>query len=383
VKYLYFIAFVPVISCSCQPHAKRPSSQTSTRSILHTSQYQPQFTTPSSSRPSFQAHTPPTPEIDPKSEHWSPAHQSDPHCDSFKEGRSLSKLLEEGGPKKRFSVHGYSKQILRIERTIDHHLRKHCIAVLFPPGTANSKNDPVHVAQTINPAWYRLIENTLARLPWTHLQLLQRIVIDNHPKEHGIAPFDRQDPNDGRDGHTIWLHEQLFRKPNHWAHGNFGSYWSYHTNLNRRTAAKQPSDHQLFSPILLHEIGHLVAYHLLPKGDKDDLAPPCAKMCGDLGGCKGLSPSQKELNCLSPYCMPFKVATGTENWAEQYRFFYQSSTTRSILQQTTGSCFKQLNDQKQGINGTFPPPWEQSLPDIITFRKSLWKSCKLKACKPF
>ena len=75
-----------------------------------------------------------------------------------------------------------------------------------------------------------------------------------------LAAFDRQDPADARDGHTLWLHEHLFVAPNHWARGNYGSYWGYHVDRDGSVIDGAGPDHDLFSPILLHEIGHLVMY---------------------------------------------------------------------------------------------------------------------------
>jgi hypothetical protein len=48
-----------------------------------------------------------------------------------------------------------------------------------------------------------------------------------------------------------------------WARGNYGSYWSYHVNEDERTIDGAGREHSLFSPVLLHELGHLVMYRLV------------------------------------------------------------------------------------------------------------------------
>jgi hypothetical protein len=235
------------------------------------------------------------------------------------------------------------------------------------------------VARVIGDAWLRAIENTLERLPPKHQLVVQRVVIDDRPTEHGIGPFDRRAADDARDGRTLWLHQRLFVDKNHWAQGNFGAYWSYHANEDGIAIHGQPADHALFSPVLLHEIGHLVGYSLINGDPALQEAPPCAHMCGDRpGGCKGLDDKRREESCASPYCMPFKFQTGTENWAEQYRLFFQSKATRDTLSRQRDTCSATLDKLTEGQAA----PWERGLPDIGHYRKSRWKSCGDKPCKP-
>ncbi len=245
------------------------------------------------------------------------------------------------------------------------------------PGASATVRRASAVAPAIDDAWLTLIDNTLARLPTTHAARVLRVVIDDRPTEHGIAPFDRKDPADARDGRTIWLHHRLFTEPNHWAHGNFGSYWSYHVQRDGAVVDGSAVDHDLFSPVLLHEIGHLVAY-TLTRVDAGEATPPCAAMCGDRGGCAHLSPAERERGCASPYCMPFKVAMGTENWAEQYRLFFQGSEARRALEASGGACLSVLKEMTAGA----PPPWTRA-PDGGRYRSSRWDSCGGRACKAF
>lgn len=291
-------------------------------------------------------------------------------------------FVEPGGPRAHFSVHGYVAHDLRIEREIDGTLHVHCLRVAWPPGDVNSEGAPSTVARHIGPSWFRAIENTLARVPWHHVVVLERIFIDNRPKEHGIAPYDRQSPDDARDGHSMWLHEHLFRDPNHWTQGNHGSYWSYHVNQDNRTFAKAPPDHDLFSPVLLHELGHLVMYNVINGSSAVATTPACAQVCGDLGTCSSLSQLEREAGCISPYCMPFRFPAGTENFAEQYRFHYQSAETRELLRRHKAGCADLLEAQDRAGRVPHPPPWGASPPESA-FRPSLWKSCQGRACKGF
>jgi hypothetical protein len=291
-------------------------------------------------------------------------------------------LTVRGSPKRLFSVDGYRARTLLLGAGA---AGQHCVVVAWPAGPVSSDAKPSRVAARIDPAWFAVIENTLARIPASHARTVRRIVIDNRPKEHGIAPFDRQSLDDERDGHTIWLHEHLFLAPNHWARGNFGFYFAYHVNRDGTVIDGAAPDHDLFSPVLLHEIGHLVMYQRINtglQGAAATSAPACAEMCGDRGDCDGLVAAERETGCVSPYCMPFRFRTGTENWAEQYRFFYQGSRTRSLLSEGAAGCLDLLAAQSaaEAPRGT---PWQRGLPDMTTFRPSRWDSCAGRACKPF
>lgn len=285
---------------------------------------------------------------------------------------------EPGGPRKYFSYHGYKIWKIRIQREIEGKLRTHCVQVLFPQGKKSNEDKPVRVAERVDDGWLRAIENTLQRLPWRQLQVLLRVVIDNRPKEHGIGPFNRRSADDARDGRTLWLHERLFMDPNHWATGNHGRYWSYHSDIDGQTLDNLPANHERFSPILLHELGHLIAYNVVNKNPANEAVPACAKVCGDQkGGCRGMFAKVREQGCISAYCMPFQYETGTENWAEMFRFYYQSRKTRTLLSDAGGAC----NNTLETINAQLDAPWDRGLPDIENFHKSLWKSCDEKPCK--
>jgi hypothetical protein len=304
-------------------------------------------------------------------------------CATLKTGDSLGQIAEPDGPRRKFSVHGYVARALRLERQLEGSVAQHCISVSWPPADVSTDGAAVSVAAHIDDGWFRGIENTLARVPWHHVLPLLRIVIDNRPMEHGIAPFDQRAADDARDGHTLWLHEQLFRDPNHWFRGNFGGYWSYHVDQDKTRLDDQPGDHALFSPVLLHELGHLVSYNVINGNPADPSVPRCARMCGDReGGCDELEPAEKEAGCISPYCMPFNLATGTENWAEQYRFYYQSKKTRNLVR-AAGGCARVLAAQDKKGGAVHPAPWEAGLPDIARFQRSVWESCDNKQCKPF
>lgn len=292
-------------------------------------------------------------------------------------------VLSEPGIRRLFSVHGYLARYLRLTRTIGPETLTHCITVAWPPAQVNSRGDPCGVARSIDDAWFRAIRNTLARVPFSHVRALRRVVIDNHPTQHGIAAFNRNSVEDGRDGHTIWLHEHLFVSPNHWARGNHGLYWSYHVDQDRKVFDGSPADHDLFSPVLLHELGHLVMYNVINQAVAVFDTPECARTCGDAGNCQALKAAEREASCVTPYCMPFKFQVGTENWAEQYRFHYQSSTTRSLLREAQSNCAALLAEQDASDVEAHRAPWERGLPDISVFRRSLWDSCGGKACKPW
>jgi hypothetical protein len=311
-------------------------------------------------------------------ERWAAGLVDDGPCASHHEDPGEEELAEPDGPRARFSYHGYKAWKLRVEREIEGATRRHCVTVAFPPGATNTDRKPVRVAARIDDGWLRAIENTLGRLPWRHLQVVQRVVIDDRPSEHGVAPFDRRKKDDARDGRTIWLHERLFTEPNHWAHGNHGSYWSYHLEVDGKTLDDLPPDHPHFSPVLLHEIGHLIAYSVVNGSPASEAVPPCARICGDRpGGCKGYLQVKKEEGCVSAYCMPFKFETGTENWAEEYRFYFQSSLTRDLLAEAGPPCHEELQKLDEGVVA----PWKRGLPDIARFERTRWRSCGDRACK--
>lgn len=291
-------------------------------------------------------------------------------------------FTEPGGPRTSFSVDGYRAFGLAIKRTIDGVRQVHCLRVGWPPGEVNSDGRPSRVAEGIGPAWFRVIENTLARVPWHHVLTLERVIIDNRPKEHGIAPFDRRDPKDARDGRTLWLHEHLFRDPNHWSHGNYGSYWSYHVSEDGVRIAELPKDHEAFSPVLLHELGHLVMYQVINGERADPSVPPCARTCADSGSCSALPLLERESGCISPYCKPFRLPGSAENFAEQYRFYYQSPVTRALLRRAGAGCVGVLSAQDELGVEPHPAPWDLGLP-AGRYRPSLWKSCQWRACKEF
>ncbi len=246
--------------------------------------------------------------------------------------------------------------------------------MLWPGASATTPRAP-EIAGLIDDAWLRLIENTLARLPEAHAARVLRVVIDDRPTEHGIAPFDRGDPSDARDGRTLWLHHRLFTEKNHWAHGNFGSYWSYHVQRDGVTVDGSPRDHALYSPVLMHEIGHLVAYSLAKPDAVGEVTPACARTCGDRGDCARLSPEERERGCVSPYCMPFKVAVGTENWAEQYRLFFQGPGARAALEAARAGCLPLLRELggERALDGDGDGG----------YRRSRWDSCGGRACKAY
>jgi hypothetical protein len=301
-------------------------------------------------------------------------------CD---ESATASVYSEPSGPVPYFSVHGYLVKSLRLTRSVNEAAREHCLRVLWPGGSTNSDGRRSQVAETIDGAWFRAVANTLARVPWEHVLLLRRLVIDNRPTEHGIAAFDRGKADDARDGRTIWLHEHLFRAPNHWARGNHGSYWSYHVNEDGVTFDGMPAEHDAFSPVLLHELGHLVMYHRINPAADPLSAPVCAWTCADSGTCSQLGARAREDGCVSPYCSPFGFPGSTENWAEQYRFHYQSAATRALLAGAGSGCAAVLAGQDGACEERSTPPWHRGLPDIQRFRRSLWDSCGGRACKPF
>jgi hypothetical protein len=318
----------------------------------------------------------------------------DGSCVSFHESTATSPVPEPATPWKLFSYAGYIERTVRIDRVIDGTERHHCVKVAWPPGPDGHDTHHLQIFQKIDDGWLRAIENTLQRLPWRHLQAVRRMVIDDRPKEHGVAPFDRETPGDARDGHTIWLHTRLFAEPNHWSHGNYGQYWSYHTQNDGSVFDDQPANHTLYSPVLLHEIGHLIAYNVMLGGVATDAVPECAKICPDRSSgrekkrCQTRPIEEREAGCISAYCMPFHLPMGSENWAEQYRFYYQSSETRALLEGMKTSCFDALSNpagsaHPDGFNFGRIAPWKDGLPDGGPFHKTRWESCGGKACKPY
>lgn len=293
-----------------------------------------------------------------------------PPCAHFASEPKAIVAREPGGARRSFSWDGYDARFISRGAS-------RCVAVMWPGASATSPRAP-EVAGAVDDAWLRLIENTLARLPAAHADRVLRVVIDDRPTEHGIAPFDRKDPTDARDGRTIWLHHRLFTEPNHWARGNFGTYWSYHVQRDGVIVDGGARDHDLFSPVLLHEIGHLVGYTLAKPDVQGEATPACAVMCGDRGDCQRLAPSERERGCVSPYCMPFKVAMGTENWAEQYRLFFQGSKARETLEVAGAGCLATLRELTRGEE----PPWARG-PDAEGYRRSRWESCGGRACKAY
>jgi len=317
-------------------------------------------------------------------EHWSDLLHSDESCGDYRSDYTLSVYTDPHGPKRTFGYDGYGYRDVRITREIDGVERLHCVRVYHPLGERNSDHHRVYVAGRIDAAWYRLIERTLQRIPWWHLQQVRAIVIDDRPLLHGVAPFSREAPaDDARDGHTIWLHERLFEGVNHWAPGNYGRYWGYHVQRDGVTVDGQPADHDLFSPVLLHEIGHLVNYNVVNGSASDPTCPPCARMCGDQGACDRLDQPAREAPCATAYCTGFGYQSGTENWAEMYRWYYQGSTTRRLLEKTFPECYRVFEGDGSGpgINQRLQAPWERGLGEVEGYRRTLWKSCGEKACK--
>lgn len=296
------------------------------------------------------------------------------------ECESLTEIIESP-VKVEFSAHGYRAQTLRVALSDARSKGPHCVTVAWPGGNANSDEQLCRVAAHIDAAWFRLLENTLRRVPPHHARTVRRFIIDDRPSAHGIAAYDRADPKDGRDGHTIWLSEHLFVAPSHFERGNFGSYVAYHTDVEEAVVDGQPEDHELFSPVLLHEIGHLVMYHRANPASDRTSTPECARTCAERHACAGLPLARRERSCISPYCQPFKFESSTENWAEQYRFFYQGSQTRRMLAlagEAEPNCFFTLSRDDRG-----PAPWERGMPDMTSFQRSRWDSCYGRSCKPF
>jgi hypothetical protein len=289
-------------------------------------------------------------------------------------------VVREHPPRRYFSIDGYVERNLALEPA-DAGTVRHCVRVTWPPGPHNADGAKSSVAGRIDEAWLRAIANTLKRVPPAHARLLHRIVIDNRPREHGIAPHDRAREDDARDGRTLWLHEHVFLEPNHWARGNYGSYYSYHVDQDGKTIEGSKIDHSLFSPVLLHELGHLVMYRLVNArltGPATASTPSCAEAGAKATGPALRTPAELEVGCVSPYCRSFQFDARTENWAEQYRFYYQGSATRDALLRSGASCLRALQQLEPA---PILSPWQRGLPDSGSFRKSRWQSCNGRACK--
>lgn len=317
-------------------------------------------------------------------EHWLDSYRSDEGCRDYRVDYALSIYADPHGPKRKFGYDGYGYREVEVSREIDGVPRHHCIRVYHPRGHENADKRRVHVGEHIDAAWYRLIERTMVRIPWWHLQQVDAIVIDNRPILHGVASFSRGAASeDARDGHTIWLHEHLFEGVNHWAPGNYGKYWGYHVQRDGVAVDGQPADHELFSPILLHEIGHLVSYNVVNGSASDPSCPPCAEMCGDTKSCDKLDAAGKEAPCATAYCTGFGHESGTENWAEMYRWYYQGAATRELLAKSFPLCAAVFDGDgtKEGINRRLPAPWTRGLGETDGYRRTLWASCGEKACK--
>jgi len=319
-------------------------------------------------------------------ERWTDAHQSAERCEDYREARWAQVYKDPHGPDRKYGYDGYVYRNVAIRRQIEGRERLHCVRVYHPAGDKSAAGKVVRISQRIDAAWYRLIENTLSRLPWLHLQAVHAFVIDDRPILHGVASFSREDPTkDARDGHTIWLNQRLFTKANHWGPGNYGKYWAYHVQYDRTIVDGYAAEHDLFSPVLIHEIGHIVNYNVVNGSASDPTCPRCAWMCGDHDNCKGLKPEQKEAYCATSYCTGFGYASGTENFSEMYRWFYQGSETRALLKQHFEPCFSLLDDEEdgEGLNGRWEAPWELGLGEVVGYRKTLWESCGERACREF
>jgi hypothetical protein len=325
----------------------------------------------------------PAPALGP-GEHWQADYRSSDACEDYRVSNNVRVYRDPLGPNRKFSYDGYVYRQLELVREIDGQPRRHCVDVYWPPGDKNSDGKRVDIAKKLKPSWLRLLERTLVRLPWKHLQFVERFVIDNRPLLHGVAPFHRGAlAEDARDGRTIWLNEHLFTGVNHWVHGTYGHYWGYHLPVDNVAPAKLAADHELFSPVLLHELGHLVNYNVVNGAAGDPTCPKCSEMCGDLGNCKELKPEQREALCATAYCTGFGHESGTENWAEMYRWYYAGRTTRQMLKEHFPACFAVFegDDTGSGINAGRAAPWDEGLGEVVGYRKTRWDSCKDKACK--
>jgi hypothetical protein len=291
-------------------------------------------------------------------------------------------IVRESPKRLEFSVDGYSTRSLELQFPSATGCERHTLDVTWPAGATNNDGRPSNVARSIHDGWLRAIVNTLRRLPIDHARLVRRIVIDNRPREHGIAPHDRARGDDGRDGATLWLHEHVFNAPNHWARGNYGEYWNYHVDQDSLTFHEAAADHDLFSPVMLHEIGHLVMYGLVNRRHRGPAAtspPACAAECPGVESCVRRTPLELEAGCVTPYCQPFSFDTRTENWAEQYRLYFQSSAARAAMARASATCLPLLRE----LDGAGSAPWQRGFADSSHFRPSRWRSCGGTACKGY
>lgn len=310
-------------------------------------------------------------------ETWTDAHQGVTSCDDYRTSRWAEVYADPNGPGRVYGYDGYLFRRVAIRRTIEGVERVHCLRV-YHPKERSAAGKPVRISEWIGAPWYRLIENSLARLPWLHLQVLHAVVIDDRPILHGVASFSREDPSkDARDGHTIWLNKRLFLEANGWGPGNYGKYWAYRVNRDGVRAHGQAPDHDLFSPVLVHEVGHLVNYTVVNGSAADPSCPPCAWMCGDHKNCEDLQPAEREAYCVTSYCTGFGYASGTENFAEMYRWYYQGRETRALLEQHFEACFRVID----ALNGLWAAPWDEGMGEVGSYRKTQWESCGGRACR--
>ena len=309
-------------------------------------------------------------------ETWGSEYQSAADCDDYRTSQWPHKSPDNPSTKRVFGYEGYLYQRVAVTRNIDGVERTHCVRIYFPPASRTAAGKTVRIIDYIKPSWFRVIENTMQRLPWLHLQLVKAIVIDDRPTLHGIASYSRRDPSkDARDGHTIWLNKRLFLEPNGFVTGNYGTYWAYRLSEDGQRASSLAPDHELFSPVLIHEIGHLVMYHRVNGKPWDVSCPACSRMCGDHGNCADLSQYEREAYCVTPYCTGFGYSSGTENFAEMYRWYYQSELTRGWLSQHYGACHALF----ARMDGGLPAPWQRGLSEVHGYRVSRWDSCRAKA----
>lgn len=311
--------------------------------------------------------------VEAEGEVWQDGSESVSECDDYRTAKWAQPYTDPYGKRRKFGYDGYLYRNIAIERTIGGVVRKHCVRVYFPPGGVTAEGKRVRIIDYITPAWYRLIANTLQRLPWLHLQVVKAMVLDDRPMLHGIASYSRRNaPKDARDGHTIWLNKRLFMEPNGLIAGNYGMYWAYRINEDGIAAKELGPEHDYFSPVLIHEIGHLVMYHRVNGSAWNATCPACSKMCGDERNCDKLTQVQKEKYCVTPYCTGFGFSSGTENFAEMYRWYYQSEQTRGWLLEYYGECYQVL----KGMNGGLREPWKRGLGQVQGYRQSQWDSCK-------
>ncbi len=327
---------------------------------------------------------PPTVDLDSSAEHWTSELRSQTQCDGPHAPSDADVYRDPRGTHRRYGYNGYAHASLPITRVIDKVERLHCLHVYWPKSDRNPDGKISHVAIRIEPAWFRLVERTLQPLPWRHLQEVYAIVIDNRPHLHGIAPFSRESPlEDARDGHTIWLHEHLFTAPNHWVVGTYGSYWAYHTQKDGIVVDNRSADHDLFSPILIHEIGHIINYNLVNGHPSKPSSPACAQMCGDHGSCGRITQKEREALCATAYCTATGFSSGTENWAEMYRWYFQGSETRGLLATWFPACFEVLSGRSVALVSQETAPWQLGLGEVTGYRKTRWMSCGDRSCKSF